>query len=189
MKNIVRANGLKHADIHQKRRVLTLPGYFRPTKLWDLLVMNEGRLIAALEFKSHVGPSFGNNFNNRTEEAIGTAHDLWTAYREGAFGEQTKPFIGWLMLLEDCPKSSTPVKGNSPHFPMFPEFRDASYAQRYNVLCRKLMQEQLYTVACLLTSPRSAVKSGKFKELSDMTGLRTFVSELAGHVAAESARA
>lgn len=189
VKSIVRANGLKHADIHQERQVLTLPGYFRPTKLWDLLVINEGRLIAALEFKSHVGPSFGNNFNNRTEEAIGTAHDLWTAYREDAFGEQTKPFVGWLMLLEDCPKSNAPVKGNSPHFPMFPEFEDASYAQRYNVLCRKLMQEQLYTVACLLTSPRSAVKSGKSKELSEMTGLRTFVSELAGHVAAESARA
>jgi len=41
-----------------------------------MLVINEGRLIAALEFKSHVGPSFGNNFNNRAEEAIGTAHDL-----------------------------------------------------------------------------------------------------------------
>ena len=89
--DIVRSNGLNHADIHQQRRVLTLPGYFRPTKLWDLLVINSGRLIAALEFKSQVGPSFGNNFNNRTEEAIGTAHDLWTAYREGAFGEQHAP--------------------------------------------------------------------------------------------------
>jgi hypothetical protein len=88
VKNIVRANGLKHADIHQERRVLTLPGYFRPTKLWDLLVMNEGRLVAALEFKSQVGPSFENNFNNRTEEAIGTAHDLWTAYREAHSGSR-----------------------------------------------------------------------------------------------------
>ena len=67
--DIVRANGLDHADIHQARRVLTLPGYFRPTKLWDLLVINEGRLIAALEFKSQVGPSFGNNFNNRRPSA------------------------------------------------------------------------------------------------------------------------
>jgi hypothetical protein len=24
--------------------------------------------------------------NNRTEEAIGTGHDFWTAYREEAFG-------------------------------------------------------------------------------------------------------
>ncbi|MGH8546973.1 MAG: PaeR7I family type II restriction endonuclease [Gammaproteobacteria bacterium] len=186
--SIVRANGLEHADIHQERGLLTLPGYFRPTKLWDLLIMNEGRLIAALEFKSQVGPSFGNNFNNRTEEAIGTAHDLWTAYREGAFGEQTKPFLGWLMLLEDCPRSSAAVTDRSPHFPVFSEFQGASYAQRYNILCRRLMQEQLYTVASILTSPRAAVSTGEYSEQSVITGLRTFVSELAGHVAAEAAR-
>ena len=40
--DLVRANGLAHASIHQKRAVLTLPGYFRPTKLWDLLVINDG---------------------------------------------------------------------------------------------------------------------------------------------------
>ncbi|MCT9000245.1 PaeR7I family type II restriction endonuclease [Chelativorans intermedius] len=186
--DIVRANGLDHADIHQKRRVLTLPGYFRPTKLWDLLVINEGRLIAALEFKSQVGPSFGNNFNNRSEEAIGTAHDLWTAYREGAFGEQTRPFVGWLMLLEDAPASRAPVRDSSPHFPVFKEFQGASYAERYNILCRKLVQEQLYTTASILTSPRSASADGSYSEMSDMTGLRTFVTELAGHVAAEAAR-
>lgn len=185
--DIVHANGLDHADIHYNGRILTLPGYFRPTKLWDLLVLNEGRLIAALEFKSQVG-SFGNNFNNRTEEAIGTAHDLWTAYREGAFGEQPRPFVGWLMLLEDAPKSRAPVMDRSPHFPVFPEFQGASYAQRYNILCRKLVQEQLYTTASILTSPRSAVDTGDYAELSDMTGLKTFVTELAGHVAAEAAR-
>jgi len=31
--DIVRANGLAHADIYRQRAVLTLPGYFRPTKL------------------------------------------------------------------------------------------------------------------------------------------------------------
>src|SRR6185295_14249281 len=71
--DLVKANGLANASIHQQRALLTLPGFFRPTKLWDLLVLNEGRLVAAIELKSQVGPSFGNNFNNRTEEAIGTA--------------------------------------------------------------------------------------------------------------------
>lgn len=92
--DLVRKNGLKDAQIHQQRALLTLPGYFRPTKLWDMVVMRKGRLVAAIELKSHVGPSFGNNFNNRTEEAIGTAHDFWTAYREGAFGKNPKPFLG-----------------------------------------------------------------------------------------------
>jgi hypothetical protein len=94
--DIIKANGLANAEIHQNRAALTLPGFFRPTKLWDLLVMSKGQLIAAIELKSQVGPSFGNNFNNRTEEAIGTAHDFWTAYRYGAFGKQPHPFVGWL---------------------------------------------------------------------------------------------
>lgn len=186
--DIVRANGLANAQIHQRRAVLTLPGYFRPTKLWDLLVIHKGDLIAAIEFKSQVGPSFGNNFNNRTEEAIGTAHDLWTAYREEAFGKQPRPFVGWLMMVEDAPKSRSPVKDTSPHFPVFAEFKNASYLERYDLLCQKLVQEQLYTTASLIASKRGAASSGEFSEMSTMTGLKTFITALAGHIAAEAAR-
>jgi len=186
---LIHANGLHSAEICVRRRVLTLPGFFRPTKLWDMLVMNNGQLVAALEFKSQVGPSFGNNFNNRSEEAIGTAHDLWTAYREGAFGEGApRPFIGWVMLLEDCPASQSPVRDSEPHFPVFPEFKGASYAQRYDVLCRKLVQEGLYTSATFLTSPKTASKDGSFNHLSELTSLRTFVTEFAGHIATVAAR-
>lgn len=186
--DLVHANGLSHAQIHRDRAVVTLPGYFRPTKLWDLLVIHEGRLIAAIELKSQVGPSFGNNFNNRTEEAIGTAHDFWTAYREEAFGKQPRPFVGWLMLVEDAPGSRSPVRDRSPHFPVFTEFQGASYLKRYDVLCQRLVQEQLYTTASLLASPRTAATSGEMVELSDMTGLKTFVTSFAGHIAAEAAR-
>ena len=186
--DLVKANGLKNADIHQKRAVVTLPGYFRPTKLWDLLVIHRGQLIAAIELKSQVGPSFGNNFNNRTEESIGTAHDFWTAYREGAFGQQPRPFVGWLMLVEDAPASRKAVQDKSPHFPVFKEFQGASYLKRYDVLCQRLVQEQLYTSAALMTSPRGANQSGEHSSLSDMTSLKTFVTSLAGHVAGEAAR-
>ena len=186
--DIIRANGLARADIHQKRAVLTLPGFFRPTKQWDLLVIHKRELIAAIELKSQVGPSFGNNFNNRTEEAIGTAHDLWTAYREGAFGKQPRPFVGWLMLVEDTPKSRSPINDNSPHYPVFEEFKGASYLQRYDLLCQKLIQEQLYTTASVIASPRDTADSGGFSSLSAMTGLKTFVTTLAGHIAAEAAR-
>ncbi|MCR9291868.1 MAG: PaeR7I family type II restriction endonuclease [bacterium] len=188
IEDIVHANGLKSADIHLQRRVLTLPGFFRPTKLWDILVMNQGRLVAAFEFKSQVGPSFGNNFNNRTEEAIGSAVDFQTAFREGAFGEQTAPFTGWLMLVEDCPKSRNPVKAASPHFPVMPEFNNTSYLERYNLLCRKLVQEGLYTAATLIASPRTAVADGEFSSLSEVTNLKTLLTSFAGHVAAEAAR-
>ncbi|QQS55974.1 MAG: hypothetical protein IPM89_15675 [Candidatus Competibacteraceae bacterium] len=79
----------------------------------------------------------------RYEEAIGTAFDLRTAYREGAFGDNPRPFVGWLMLVEDCEGSRSSVQDRSPHFPVFKEFNGASYAGRYNILCRKLVQEQL----------------------------------------------
>lgn len=186
--DIVKANGLAHAQIHEQRAVVTLPGYFRPTKLWDALVIHQGRLIAAVELKSQVGPSFGNNFNNRTEEAIGTAHDLWTAFREGAFGQQPRPFIGWLMMVEDAPESRRPVTDRSPHFPVFKEFQGASYLKRYDILCQRLIQESLYGAASIITSPRTAVGTGDFSELSELTGLKTFVTTLAGHIAAEAAR-
>lgn len=188
MAELVQGNGLKHAEIHLNHRVLTLPGFFRPTKLWDMIIIDRGVLIAALEFKSQVGPSFGNNCNNRAEEAIGTAHDFWTAYREHAFGDIARPFLGWVTLVEDCAKSRSPVRDRSPHFPVFAEFQNASYLDRYHLLCRKLMQEQLYTAATTIASPRTAIKDGQFKCEDELTSLKNFVSTFAGHIAAAAAR-
>lgn len=131
---------------------LELPGYFRPNKKWDLLVVDNNELIIAIEFKSQVGPSFGNNFNNRTEEAMGSALDIWTAYREGVFGTQRAPWLGYFMVLEDCRKSNEPVRVRSPHFPVLREFIDASYKDRYEIFCSKLLLERQYTAACFTTT-------------------------------------
>jgi type II restriction enzyme len=188
VRQLVAANGLTDAQVRVERKLLTLPGYFRPTKIWDVVVIHERRLVAALEFKSQVGPSFGNNFNNRAEEAIGTAHDLWVAFREGAFGESPLPFVGWMMLLEDCEKSRQPVKDICPNFPLFPEFEGASYRERYNLLCKRLVKEQLYTAAALLLSPRGGIDTGEYLDLSEITSIRTFFAGFAARVAVEAAR-
>jgi hypothetical protein len=45
-----------------RKKAVELPGFFRPTKEWDLLIIRDRTLIAAIEAKSQVGPSFGNNF-------------------------------------------------------------------------------------------------------------------------------
>lgn len=189
MIDLVEANGLGHASIYRNRAALTLPGYFRPTKLWDVLIIQDKRLVAAIEMKSQVGPSFGNNANNRAEEAIGTAHDFWTAYREGAFGPHARPFVGWLVMVEDAVKSRRPGKRESSiHYPVFPEFRNVSYLGRYDLLCQKLVRENLYTAACTMASPREAVTTGEYADMSEMTSLRSFVAAFAGHVAAEAVR-
>ena len=161
--------GLPNNSIHCNTR-LELPGYFRAEKKWDLVVVVDGVLLAAFEFKSQVGPSFGNNFNNRTEEALGSATDIWTAFREGAFGTSQRPWLGYLMLLEDCPGSTNSVAVREPHFPVFPTFHDASYCRRYELLLTHCMRERLYDSACFLVSAASSAMSGTFRYPSnDMT--------------------
>lgn len=158
VRDIITDAGLTESCIHTSTSV-ELPGYFRPEKKWDLIVVDGDVLVAAIEFKSQIGPSFGNNFNNRSEEAIGTAQDIWTAYREGAFPTSDRPWLGYLMMLEDCPRSTSPVSVRQPHFPVFPEFVDASYSERYQLLMTRLVRERLYDSACfLLSSPKAGVK-------------------------------
>lgn len=152
--------GIDEKEIFQRVSV-ELPGFFRPTKEWDIVVVVDGILVAAIELKSQIGPSFGNNFNNRTEEALGTAIDIWTAYREGAFRTSPAPWLGYLLLLEDCPKSKRPVGVREPHFPVFPEFHEASYAKRYELFCRKLVRERQYNSVCFITADRERANSAK----------------------------
>ncbi|HEY7953312.1 MAG TPA: PaeR7I family type II restriction endonuclease [Solirubrobacteraceae bacterium] len=128
-----------------------LPGYFRAEKKWDLVVVHGDALAAAIEFKSQVGPSFGNNYNNRCEEAIGNAVDVWTAYREGRFGT-VRPWLGYLFLLEEAPGSIKPVNVRQPFFEVDPQFVGASYKQRYELLCRRLVLERLYDATCFVTA-------------------------------------
>jgi hypothetical protein len=47
--------GIREVDIFQKRAV-ELPGFYRPTKEWDIVVVVEGCLLAAIELKSQIGP-------------------------------------------------------------------------------------------------------------------------------------
>jgi hypothetical protein len=144
-------------------RSMELPGWFRPEKKWDLLVVVDGCLIAAIEFKSQVG-SFGNNYNNRTEEAVGSASDLWAAYREGAFKPSARPWLGYLMLLEDAPGSAKAVRAQEPHFKVFEELRAASYAKRYEILLTKLVRERLYDSTCFLMSNGLDGPKGKYTQ-------------------------
>ena len=99
-----------------------------------------------------------------------------------------QPFWGWLMLVEESPRSTAPVKCDEPHFAVFPEFQGASYAERYDLLCQKLVKERMYDSACLLMSSKTDVDTGEYRCLSDVTSLKTFVSEFAGHIASTAAQ-
>lgn len=169
-----------------RKKAVELPGYFRPTKEWDLLVVRDSKLIAAIEAKSQVGPSFGNNFNNRTEEAMGSALDLWTAFRERAYLDSPQPFLGYFFILEDCEASNRPVKVQQSHFKVFPEFVGASYMRRYELFCRKLVLERHYTASAYITSSIKDGVDGAYNTPSDDLSMERFARSLIAHVAAST---
>jgi hypothetical protein len=173
--------GLKKIDV-RTRTSLELPGYYRSEKKWDLIVISEGRLVTAMEFKSHVGPSFGNNFNNRTEEAIGSGTDVWVAYRERRFGDIPPPLLGYFLLLEDCPAVRAPVRNAEPYFKVDPEFKNASYSKKYELLLRRLLLERVYGAACMIMAPRSAATT--ITQPAEDLNFKRFVAALQGHVVA-----
>jgi hypothetical protein len=172
--DILIAAGLTELDIKVKSK-LELPGYYRAEKKWDLLV---------IEFKSQAGESIGNNVNNRSEEAIGTATDLWVAFREGRFQDSRAPFLGYFFLLEDFPKVRRPVGNKESYFSVDPVFKGASYTDRYEILCKRLVLERLYTAVCLslATRPTAERPQTEVSHPSSDVSFRRFVATLEGHV-------
>jgi len=172
--------GLDELDVRTRTR-LEIPGYFRSEKKWDLLVVTKSgeanRLILAIELKSMAG-STGKNLNNRAEEIIGNAVDLQTAYREHRFGHGVpRPFVGFLVLVEDLAEVNTPVKSAEPYFSVDPIFTGKTYAERWNVLCQRLMSESLYTAACCELITRDP----GHRAIATLTSFHAFAAAVEGH--------
>jgi len=163
MDAILRDSGIQNANIFISKKI-TLPGYFRPSKDWDLIVKVGDNLIAVIEVKSHVG-SFGNNFNNRVEEALGSATDFWSAYKEATFKPSSRPWLGYLIMLEDHPKSQAEGRPKKlQHYDVRPEFQSVSYAKRYEIFCERLVRERLYDAACFIMSSAEGGLRGEYSE-------------------------
>lgn len=175
-------------EIHRNKSGVNLPGHFRPSKRWDLVVMFQGRLLATLELKSLGGPSFGNNANNRCEEALGSGLDIQVAQREGRLGAGGSPFVGYFILVEDHEKSRNPPKQapKSIHFPKYPEFEKASYQERMRILCERMMQERLYTSAAVMVSPAKAKRTGEYADLSAETSFEKLMEKLVAIIKIEA---
>jgi len=174
-------NVLVHTTIKKRR---TLPGFFRPCKEWDVVVMSDNDLIAVVEVKSQVG-SFGNNFNNRVEEALGNAQDFWTAYKNGVFKPSAKPWLGYLFMLEEKRESLTPTRRiHLEPYKVDDEFQELSYARRYEVVCQRMVRELLYDAACFFTSNSAEGLKGKFKQPNSELSIKNFAASLHARAAA-----
>jgi hypothetical protein len=197
----VHNNGLPDATVITGQKA-QIPGFFRPSKTWDVLIVNKDVLIAAIELKS-IADSFGKNANNRTEEALGSGICVQEAFEENAFEGLTRLFVGYIILVEDCPKTLSNIQIQMQHFRvmeefmanpksrqevyvrgengLFPKIDGVSYMTRFDIMCKRLMQKHLYTAACVIKTPRSAIKDGAFANLSPETSIKAFLASLAGH--------
>lgn len=176
--------GLPQDDIYFGQPLSeVLPGYYRATKRWDVVAVHRERLIFAIELKSQTGPSYGNNLNNRIEEAIGSSVDFWTAYREGAFGRAPRPFLGYVYAFEESPAALRPVRIDKPHFAPMPVFEGTSYADRARILCERLVLERNYDSAWFLLMDRK----GTYREPSEMLTGAGFLATIGAHVTASLA--
>jgi hypothetical protein len=172
--------GLDKLDIKTRSR-LQLPGYFRSEKQWDLLVVTQAgginRLVLAIEFKSMVG-STGKNLNNRADEIIGIGHDLNVALRESLLGVDVPvPFVGFVVLVEDLPEINRPVRSSEPYFRTDPIFTNKTYAERWDILCQRLVSEKLYTATCCEMIDRQ----GNHRWISRRNSFRAFAAAVEGH--------
>jgi hypothetical protein len=71
-----------------------------------------------------------------------------------------------------------PVRAREPHFKVFPEFKNASYAKRYEVLLTKLVRERLYDAACFLMSSSTHGLRGVCREPSPELSFENFTVSL-----------
>jgi hypothetical protein len=182
---VCRDAGLPDTEIHAtEKQSRLLPGYYRPTKEWDLVVTSRRDLVAVIEVKSQVG-SFGNNFNNRVEEAVGNATDFWAAYRMGAFRPTQRPWLGYLFMLEETEVSTRPTRRQTlAHYPMDEQFQALSYASRYELVCLRLAREQLYDAACFFVSNSVLGSRGEYREPNVEIGIKRFCVALHARAAA-----
>jgi hypothetical protein len=130
-----------------------LPGFYRESKSWDVVLQYQGHALAIVEAKSQ-GSSLANNFNNRVEEAIGQAADVWKAHERGLLISGIRPWIGYLMIVEETPKTIEPKslmggKTVPAGMQIDPTFDGMSYAERYAMAFKRLDQERMLDATCV----------------------------------------
>jgi len=167
--------GIDPANIYNKDS-LELPGYFRPSKRWDFLVVVKSQLIAALKMQVQRDP-FSED-NQQSQEAICDALDVWTAYRKSP-SAWPRPWVGLLMLVEEPAPPSEALGEKSQAVKCSEAF------------CRRLILERFYDSAALVVSNPEAGHRRTCSELGDgigfdglATSLFTAAAELSGRITA-----
>lgn len=179
VRDIFIACGLSKDDVRTGRPYL--PGYYRVRKSWDLVVIYKEILVAAFEFKSQVG-SVGKNFNNRFEEALGSATDLSVAQEINKSFGAVRPWLGYVFVLEETEETEKQNRESHALFKTDPLFDGMSYTQRYQEMISRFVGKNVYDVGWFVTTQKAEDGTVTYKEpLQTATGYALQVA-IEGHV-------
>lgn len=145
--------GYPATSIGTARPHIVLPGFFRATKRWDLVVVHRGVLVAAIELKGIGGDenSIGRNYNNRLEEAMGNSLDIGRANDIQLVGPE-QPWLGYFFIMEDTPTSRQAKRPEQGVLPAHADWYGMSHQGRFAVAAERFLSEKLYDAVCYLTS-------------------------------------
>ncbi len=167
--------GIPSSMLEVKRR--PVPGYFRRDKSWDIVVTVKDRVLAIIELKSIVGDNPGQNFNNRTDEALGQAMDVWKAVERGIIDSPLRPWLGYFMLIEDNDAWNRPSQPRVAVWPADPVFDGASPAQRAGIFFERMVRERLLDAACVLMASRT---TADVRLVSETLSFQSFAAAMYG---------
>jgi len=154
-----------------------VPGYFRRDKSWDVVVTVDDRVLAIIELKSIVGSNPGQNFNNRTDEALGQAMDVWKAVERGIIVSPLRPWLGYLMLIEDNDAWNRRSAPRRPVWPADPAFLETSAAERAAIFFDRMVRERLLDAACVALARKT---DGNVRYTQETLSFQAFAAAMFG---------
>lgn len=167
----IRATGATGLELRFDRNAV-LPGWYRPSKAWDLLVLQHGRPILAVEYKSMAG-SVGNNLNNRADEVFGIAEDARQAEINGILPSNLRR--AYIYVLEVTPAVTRPVSIAQQVGRPDMIFHGASYFDRVTIMCKRMRDSGLYHLVWVIGVMHNPVR---FAEPSAEVGWDRFKADL-----------
>ena len=154
-----------------------VPGYFRRDKSWDIVVTVSDRVLAIIELKSIVGSNPGQNFNNRTDEALGQAMDVWKAVERGIIDSPLRPWLGYFMLIEDNDAWNRRSAPRRPVWPADPAFDGVSAAERAAIFFDRMVRERLLDAACVVLASKTG---GNVRYSQETLSFQAFAAAMFG---------
>ena len=114
-----------------------IAGHFRAAKSWDVVCRDSAdQPRICIEFKSQVD-SYGNNENNRYEEALGSGLDV----RAHAHDRGAQVALGFFFVICDEPASRSITRERLPD--LDPAFASTSHVDRRIVFAQRIVEYEL----------------------------------------------